>query len=376
MKLIKMLLLLLALIGSFSCQRKDQELEFEKVFLNQESPGLEINQVFHKVELMELRFNNEGEWIGNIDQYKITGDHIFLLDESQGQKIIKFDLLGNFVSEINSVGDSPDGFNKPSLFSIDESKNELVIFDRTLLKFVYYDLDFNYLRSEKIDKYYSGIAHLESGEGLLLFPEDIIKESNGYVLIYKKNNVKNESILHTKYQIIPHLSERIFYNDHSGFYHLPFEDKIFRFEPQDGKFVPLFQLMLNTDEIPEELLNENDILALQSYLLESQKNFISFNGTDFNGYYYLFYHRDLESYNFVKINKTDFSDNVSVSWEGLFRNANVPVPFGSGDDFYYAVDYLSKSDYDKVNESLGIQQKSVEFPDLKEKLFLFKFYLR
>ncbi|MCH6199348.1 6-bladed beta-propeller [Aquiflexum sp. LQ15W] len=375
MKIIKLLLLLLGFIGSFSC-KKDQNIDFEKVFLKEESPDLEINQVFHKVELMELSFDNEGEWIGYIDQYKIAGDHIFLLDESQGQKIAKFDLLGNYVSEINSVGDSPEGFNKPSLLSIDESKNELVIFDRTLLKFVFYDMDFNYLRSEKIDKYYSGIAHSKSGDGLLLFPDDIISESDGFVLVYKNINEKNESILHTKYQIIPHLSEKIFYNDHSSFYHLPFEDKIFRFGPKDGKFVPLFQLMLNTDEIPEELLNENDILALQSHLLESQKNFVSFNGTEFNGYYYLFYHRDLESYNFVKINKTDFSDNVSVSWEGLFRNANVPVPFGSGDDFYYAVDYLSKSDYEKVIELMGIHQKSVEFPDFKEKLFLFKFYLR
>jgi len=375
MKIIKLLLLLLGFIGSFSC-KKEQDIEFEKVFLKEESPGLEINQVFHKVELMELSFDNEGEWIGFIDQYKIAGDHIFLLDESQGQKITKFDLHGNYVSEINSVGDSPDGFNKPSLFSIDESKNELVIFDRTLLKFVYYDLNFNFLRSEKIDKYYSGIAHFKSGKGLLLFPDDIIGESDGYVLIYKNHNEKNESILYTKYQIIPNLSEKIFYNDHSGFYHLPFEDKIYRFEPESGKFVPLFQLLLNKDGIPEELLNENDILALQSYLLESQKNFVSFNGTEYNGYYYLFYHRDLESYNFVKINKTDFSDNVSVSWEGLFPNANVPVPFGSGVDFYYAVDYLSKSDYEKVIKLLKIQQKGVEFPDFKEKLFLFKFYLR
>lgn len=375
MKLIKLRLLLLGFIGSFSC-KNDQDIEFEKVFLNEESSGLDVNQVFSKVELMELRFNNESDWIGNIDQYKISGDHIYLLDESQGQKITKFNLFGNYVSELNSVGDSPDGFNKPSLFSIDESKNELVIFDRTMLKFVFYDLDFNYLRSEKIDKYYSGIAHSKSGDGLLLFPDDIIKESNGYVLIYKNKNEKNESILHTKYQIIPHLSEKIFYNDHSGFYHLPFEDKIYRFKPEDEKFAPLFQLILNTDGIPEEMLNEEDILALQSYLLEYEMNFVSFNGTEFNGHYYLFYHRDLESYNFVKINKTDFSDNVSVSWEGLFKNANVPIPFGSGDDFYYAVDYLSKSDYDKVIELLGIQQKSVEFPDLKEKLFLFKFYLR
>lgn len=376
MKFNKLPLLLLTLFIFFSCQRKDQDFEFEKVFLNQESSDLEINQVFLKVELLELRFNEEGEWIGNIDQYKIEGDHIYLLDESQGQKIAKFDLLGNFVSELNSVGDSPDGFNKPSLFSIDESKKELVVFDRTLLKFVYYDLYFNYLRSEKIDKYYSGIAHSKNGDGLLLFPDDIIKESDGYVLIYKNNNEKNQSILHTNFQIIPHLSEKIFYNDHSGFYHLPFEDKIYRFEPEAGKFIPLFQVMLNTDGIPEEMLNENDILALQSYLLENEKSFVSFNGTEFNGHYYLFYHRNLESYNFVKINKTDLADNVSVSWEGLFPNANVPVPFGSGDDFYYAVDYLSKYDYEKLIELLGIQQKGVEFPDFKEKLFLFKFYLR
>jgi hypothetical protein len=196
--------------------------------------------------------------------------------------------------------------------------------------------------------------------------------SNDYILTYQKSKGAFEPILYTKYPMIPYYSESFLYNDQSGFYHVPFEDKIFRYNADSSRFDPLFQLILNSEKIPSDLLEGLDILALQSFLLDSEMSFASFSGSEYGGNYFLFYYRDLENYNFVRISKNDFDDNISISWKGLFDNADVPVPFASSAGMYYSIGYLSESDYKTVSTTTGILDSNIEFKDFENKLFLFK----
>lgn len=358
-----------------SCRQGVDEIAFPQVKLNSQSSG-KLSDFFQRVELVELVSKDSGIWIGNIDLYKVTENHIYLLDESQGKKIMKFNHQGDFIAEVISVGESPLGFNIPSIFSIDESLNEMLVFDRTMLKLLTYDLNFRLIKSEKLPNYYSNISHLRNGDGYLYFPDDYIAVSNDYILTYQKSKEVFKPILYTKYPMIPFSSESFLYNDQSGFYHVPFEDKIFRYNADSSRFDPLFQLILNSEKIPSDLLEGLDILAVQSFLLDSEMSFASFSGSEYRGNYFLFYYRDLENYNFVRISKNDFDDNISISWKGLFDNADVPVPFASSAGMYYSIGYLSESDYKTVSTTTGILDSNIEFKDFENKLFLFKFYLK
>jgi hypothetical protein len=358
-----------------SCGQGVDEIAFPQVKLNSQSSG-KLSDFFQRVELVELVSKDSGIWIGNIDLYKVTENHIYLLDESQGKKIMKFNHQGDFIAEVISVGESPLGFNIPSIFSIDESLNEMLVFDRTMLKLLTYDLNFRLIKSEKLPNYYSNISHLRNGDGYLYFPDDYIEVSNDYILTYQKSKEVFKPILYTKYPMIPFSSESFLYNDQSGFYHVPFEDKIFRYNADSSRFDPLFQLILNSEKIPSDLLEGLDILAVQSFLLDSEMSFASFSGSEYRGNYFLFYYRDLENYNFVRISKNDFDDNISISWKGLFDNADVPVPFASSAGMYYSVGYLSESDYKTVSITTGILDGNIEYKDFEDKLFLFKFYLK
>jgi hypothetical protein len=358
-----------------SCGQGVDEIAFPQVKLNSQSSG-KLSDFFQRVELVELVSKDSGIWIGNIDLYKVTENHIYLLDESQGKKIMKFNHQGDFIAEVISVGESPLGFNIPSIFSIDESLNEMLVFDRTMLKLLTYDLNFRLIKSEKLPNYYSNISHLRNGDGYLYFPDDYIAVSNDYILTYQKSKEVFKPILYTKYPMIPFSSESFLYNDQSGFYHVPFEDKIFRYNADSSRFDPLFQLILNSEKIPSDLLEGLDILAVQSFLLDSEMSFASFSGSEYRGNYFLFYYRDLENYNFVRISKNDFDDNISISWKGLFDNADVPVPFASSAGMYYSIGYLSESDYKTVSTTTGILDSNIEFKDFENKLFLFKFYLK
>lgn len=358
-----------------SCGSAVDEISFPQVKLNSPSSG-PLSDFFKQVELVELVSKDSAIWIGNIDLYKVTENHIYLLDESQGKKIMKFNHQGDFIAEVISVGESPLGFNIPSIFSIDESLNEMLVFDRTMLKLLTYDLNFRLIKSEKLPNYYSNISHLRNGDGYLYFPDDYIEASSDYILTYKKSKGVFEPILYTKYPMIPFSSESFLYNDQSGFYHVLFEDKIFRYNLDSSRFDPLFQLILNSEELPSDLLEGTDILALQSFLLDSEMSFASFSGSEYGDNYFLFYHRDLENYNFVRISKNDFDDNISIKWKGLFDNADVPIPFVSSEGMYYSVGYLSESDYKTVLTTAGTLDGNIEYRDFEEKLFLFKFYLK
>ncbi|MDX5478747.1 MAG: hypothetical protein LPJ98_09850, partial [Cyclobacteriaceae bacterium] len=125
-----------------------------------------------------------------------------------------------------------------------------------------------------------------------------------------------------------------------------------------------------------KMLSTTDIYEVNSFIQESEKKCCTFNGMEYGDHYFFLYHRGLENHGIARVNRSDFRDNVSVSWNTLFKNANVPVPYGSGDGFYYSVGYLSKADYENVSKVLGKNAGEVYFPDLKEKLFLFKFYLK
>lgn len=376
MKIRDLLFLFIGIIFLNSCRKETEQIEFKKVELSEESSKMNFNELFQGLDFFELKFNDVEFWIGNIDSYKIVGDYIYLMDESQGKKIVKFDLQGDFIVEIKSVNDSPEGFNSPYIFSVDEARNEILVLDRSLLKLVYFDLNFNYMSSEKLDKYYSNISHLRNEEGLLLFPDDLIKEPNGYVLVFKQTGGRFESKLHTKFPLIPFSMEPMFFNSHSRFFHLSLEEKLVRYEDNTGEFMPLFQVFFSEEGIPSKMLSTTDIYEVNSFIQESEKKCCTFNGMEYGDHYFFLYHRGLENHGIARVNRSDFRDNVSVSWNTLFKNANVPVPYGSGDGFYYSVGYLSKADYENVSKVLGKNVGEVYFPDLKEKLFLFKFYLK
>lgn len=376
MKTRNLILLLIIIICLNSCGDETEQIEFKKVELIEENSNIKFSELFRNMDFFELKFSNEEFWIGNIDSYKIVGGYIYLMDESQGKKIVKFDLQGNFIAEINSVNDAPEGFNSPYVFSVDEDRNEILVLDRSLLKLVAYDLNFNYKVTEKLDKYYSHIAHLNNEEGLLLFPDDLIKEPDGYVLAFKQTGNNIEPILHTKFPVIPFSMEPMFFNNHSRIFHLSLEDKLVRYDDSNGEFMPLFQVLFDGEEIPSKMLNTTDIYEVNAYIQESEKKCCTFNGMEYGEHYFFLYHLGLENHGLARVNKSDFRDNVSVSWNEIFSEVNVPVPYGSGDGFYYSVGYLSKVDYELISEVLGQNAADVEFPDLKEKLFLFKFYLK
>lgn len=376
MKTRNLILLLIIIICLNSCGGETEQIEFKKVELIEENSNIKFSELFRNMDFFELKFSNEEFWIGNIDSYKIVGDYIYLMDESQGKKIVKFDLQGNFIAEINSVNDAPEGFNSPYVFSVDEDRNEILVLDRSLLKLVAYDLNFNYKGTEKLDKYYSHITHLNNEEGLLLFPDDLIKEPDGYVLAFKQTGNNIEPILHTKFPVIPFSMEPMFFNNHSRIFHLSLEDKLVRYDDSNGEFMPLFQVLFDGEEIPSKMLNTTDIYEVNAYIQESGKKCCTFNGMEYGEHYFFLYHRGLENHGLARVNKSDFRDNVSVLWNEIFSEVNVPVPYGSGDGFYYSVGYLSKVDYELISEVLGQNAADVEFPDLKEKLFLFKFYLK
>lgn len=367
--------LLLILLISF-CKPSSIEENFTKVNLNFKDSGLSYEDFFETIELVELKFENDSNWIGNIDSYELANEELYVLDESQGKKIVKFDLSGQFLGEILSVGDAPVGFNKPSLLAVSKNDGQLVVFDRSLLKLIYYDSDLNYVKSEKVEEYFSNISFLEGKDRFIFFSESIDKLDNGYELAILKSGEAVKPLLFTEFQLIPYSSEAFFYNENSGFYHLPFVDKIYQFDFKSERFNPVLQVVLDENQIPSELLNSTDISEMNIHLSEKQTRYVTFNGVEYNDKYLFFYHDGFDSYGIASIEKNNVTNNLATSWEELFDHALIPVPFVSSDEYYYSIGYLSQNAFMEINQFLGLNSPTPEFSEFKEKLFVFKFKLK
>jgi hypothetical protein len=217
---------------------------------------------------------------------------------------------------------------------------------------------------------------LDGKDRFIFFSESIKKLNEGFELVFLRSKEEKSSLLYTEFQLIPYSSEAFFYNENSGFYHLPFIDKIYKFDFKSERFNPVLQVILDENEIPSELLNSTNISEMNIHLSEKQTRYVSFNGVEHNNKYLFFYHDGFDSYGIASIEKDNVLNNWATSWEELFNHALIPVPFASTEGYYYSIGYLSQNAFKEIDHFLELDSPSPEFANYKEKLFLFKFKLK
>ncbi len=108
-------------------------------------------------------------FFGDITSIKTSKDQLYLLDQSQTQTITVIDKNGLFLQQLKRPGDAPEEYDVIHDFSIDESNNQLVVYDRNSSKFVFYDLsDFSFIKSVKVSKSYMSFEVLDEKHWLAI----------------------------------------------------------------------------------------------------------------------------------------------------------------------------------------------------------------
>lgn len=112
--------------------------------------AIKYSEIVDTVEYIILENDNENALIGKIDKIEFCNGKIFILDRSVTRSIYVFDINGNFLNKINSIGRGPGEFEKPVDITINTKSNELLVYCNSLKKINIYNFEGDFIRDIKI----------------------------------------------------------------------------------------------------------------------------------------------------------------------------------------------------------------------------------
>lgn len=121
-------------------------------------------KIYRSISIIPLE-TNDNVIIGNIEKIEICENLILVLD-NQSNAIYIFDLLGNYISSINSIGDGPKEYRVITDFSFNKEKQTITILDLGLLKMLEFGVDGSFVSEKQIKFYASKFQSINSNEYL------------------------------------------------------------------------------------------------------------------------------------------------------------------------------------------------------------------
>lgn len=161
------LLLLLSILSIFwlnSCDNKSEKSQF---IYNNTACFKRISDIFTIIDIQKAKalsykefsedFMNEvhfvqlssKELIGNITTLLVFRNKIYILDRFIAKKVFIFNMDGELIRVIDSLGEGPEEYLELGNMAIDEGQKELLISDARSSKFLHYTLDGNFSRITK-----------------------------------------------------------------------------------------------------------------------------------------------------------------------------------------------------------------------------------
>lgn len=86
--------------------------------------------------------------IGDIEKIEYFEDKIYILDNTYSKSLFLFDKKGNFISKTN-IGHGPGEVISPWSFIIDKQNRIIMLWDQNLSSMILFDLELNYLSTQK-----------------------------------------------------------------------------------------------------------------------------------------------------------------------------------------------------------------------------------
>lgn len=197
---------------------------------------------------------NEDLLFGNIDHIKIKNDRIFIID-SQKKIFAVFDIHGNGIGKIGSVGRAPQEYLNTTSFSID-SAGRIYLIDGNIDKINIYDKDFKFINSRPLPFEVDIIHCLPSGHLLLGLSSWNTKKNAKDKIIETDSNLLTQKSYH---QYDEYIDNNTWFSDyyftetaHSIFYNRPLDNIVYEFSktgsPRKGYYFDF-----GKKEIPSEV---------------------------------------------------------------------------------------------------------------------------
>lgn len=267
MKLLAASILLSFLL--FSCSEKGEnlsqsDLEIITIDLSKAYDG-KLSEFFEsEVDYIWLKDDSEETQLGNgIDKIEFHGNKILVLDVF-GCKCVKiFDQKGNYLSKIRAYGDGPGKYLDLDNFMV--LNDEVLLLGLYPSKIMWFDLEGNFLREEKLPFGVKGGAFMENLNRYYFFSENFQVED---FLVRSVNSEFQDTtyffpIVEGRYYGNYSEKYNLIKNGQGLYYATPFQDTIFQL--QNDRFVPklVFDYGSYAQDLEELKRNSEELNALE-----------------------------------------------------------------------------------------------------------------
>lgn len=181
--------------SSCSSNKKGESLQALET-ISVETSGADFAPVDKLFDIEYLSVNlPDSVFLGAITHIKHYKDYFFMLDSRQTKTITVIDSKGNFVCQLNQIGQGPGEYSYIESFAFNTSENELIIYDRAQQKLHTYTFPgLNFVESVKIDRYMVNLEMLDANT--LLAVSDTEGDDGSYegiVLLNKKGELQSNT---------------------------------------------------------------------------------------------------------------------------------------------------------------------------------------
>lgn len=193
----------------------------------------------------------------NLSKIKFYENRIYILD-GKNKDLYVFDSEGKFQFPLHSSGLGPGEFSKVSSFSIDPHFNQIVVFDDSLSKILYYTIDGKFIKERKVGYRFIDFEFLPNGK----IAVDLNKTYNDHIPEIENNQLV---VVDTTWKI---LSKGAKYNAESErgffftgttlihgmeglFYLQPFTSTVYLID-SNSSFVPKININFGKNSLPKD----------------------------------------------------------------------------------------------------------------------------
>lgn len=215
-------------------------------------------QVISDTEYLKLETNPES-LIGRIDKIIIKDKKIFILDSQKAKNIFVFDLKGKFLNKVKNIGQGPNEIRSPHDFCVDSQKKEVLVYDQSARKIVYYDYNLVPQRQKKYPYAFRTMTTLPEGKLLVSMDKiyhgfgPIETKFNDLLLLDSEFNVIRKGFPFSEQETTNHFAlGQPWHQDNTGIIYTPkFDNSIYKIN-SNGDINKIFHLDFKDKEVPQE----------------------------------------------------------------------------------------------------------------------------
>ncbi|MEP1152695.1 MAG: 6-bladed beta-propeller [Balneola sp.] len=321
----KQFLVYLSVLFFLSCSNNQKSEGIPVLQLDpNETEEVNLSSFISEVEYVKLDSGNN-KYIGEVEKILVTDDRIYVLDPYQAIALYVYDREGALLFDISNYGRGPGEFMGPYDFDINEATNEIVVYDASSNKLIFYEEENgNFKREEKIEFFPSRFNVLNDGYIFYMNNQTAGKVSQNYNVLIADNEL---NIIDRKISIEEdlagfHYSLPVnFTATESEIYlSIPFNNTVYSYKA--GTFGGYLTIDFEEENLPNDFLKKDN--TPREWLEEFKKITAAYNISNFyeNDDYVFFLYSYMDNQNYylsskksdkvVHTNNEKFKDDLNI----------------------------------------------------------------